>query len=176
MPARVVALGQAAAGDDGVGFAVLEELGRRGVPAGVQLLRAADATALVPLLETSATVVLVDATVGAPPGEVLALGDHELAEHGVQPLSSHGMRASEVIGLARLLYPERIAPSIHVVAVTIARPDRFRIGLSSVVEVAVPKAADKVIELLRGSTSGAPGPAARASQRRRHERGHGVES
>ena len=45
--ARVIALGQAAAGDDGVGFAILEEIRRRGVPAGVELTSAPDPTALL---------------------------------------------------------------------------------------------------------------------------------
>lgn len=148
--ARVIALGQAAAGDDGAGFAVLEELCRRGVPEGVELLKATDATALISLLETAAAVVLVDAAVGAAAGDVIALDERGLREHGVHPLSSHGMRVSEAIGLARLLAPERISPSIHVVALTIARPDRFALGLSPVVAAAVPKAADLVLDLVAG--------------------------
>jgi hydrogenase maturation protease len=150
MSPRVIALGQAAAGDDGVGFAILEELRRRGVPAGAELLRALDATALISLLETPAAVVLVDAVLGTPPGEVIELGADELREQGVQPVSSHGTGVAEAIGLARMLGPERISPSIRIVAVTIARPDRFRVGLSPAVEAAVGRAADRVLDLLGG--------------------------
>ena len=150
MQARVIALGQTAAGNDGVGLAVLEELRHRRIPAEVELLRARDATALITLLATHAGLVLVDAVVGAKPGEVIEIGVEELAAHRIQPVSSHGVGVSEVIGLARLLAPERVSPSIRLVAVGIARPDRFHVGLSPSVAASVVKAADKVLELVRG--------------------------
>ena len=46
MRARVIGLGQAAAGDDGVGLAVLDALRARGVPADVELVRATEDVAL----------------------------------------------------------------------------------------------------------------------------------
>jgi hydrogenase maturation protease len=144
-------LGQAAAGDDGVGFAVLEEIRRRGVPAGVELMSAADSTVLFALLETTEKVVLVDAALGATPGRVLQLEPDELAERGLVALSSHGIGVGQVIGLARLLSPERISPSVCIVAVTIARPDRYRSRLSCVVAGAVARAADRVLELVGAS-------------------------
>jgi hydrogenase maturation protease len=149
MQARVIALGQAAAGDDGVGFAVLEELQRRGVPRDIELLRVQEATALIPLLETPARVVLVDAAVGATPGDVIDLTADELSEEGVRPLSSHGMGIGDVIGLARTLSSDRISPSIRLVAITIARPGHFGHGLSPGVAAAVGRAADKVLDLVR---------------------------
>ncbi len=145
--ARVIALGQVAAGDDGVGFAVLDELRRRGVPPGVELLRAPDPSALVSLLEAPGTVVVVDAALGAEPGAVVEAPAEALGERGVRPLSSHGMSVVQALGLARLLAPGD-APAVHVVAVTIARPDRWRIGLSPAVKAAVPRAADAVLALV----------------------------
>ena len=146
--ARVIALGQAAAGDDGVGFAVLEELQRRGVPADMELHRAQEPTALIPLLETPARVVLVDAAVGATPGEVIELGADDLSQQRPQTLSSHGIGVGEAIALARQLSPEQISPSIRIVAVTIGPPDRCGHGLSPAVAAAVGWAADKVLELV----------------------------
>lgn len=157
MQARVIALGQAAAGDDGVGFAVLEELRRRGVPEHVELLRALDATALLSLLETPATVVLVDAALGLTPGEVIELAVDELPEQGVRTVSSHGMGVGQVVGLARLLSPERVSPSIRVIAVTIAHPDRFHDGLSPVVAAAVGRAANRVLRLVEAWSPRLPG-------------------
>jgi hydrogenase maturation protease len=148
--ARVIALGQAAAGDDGVGFAILEEIRRRGVPAGVELTSAPDPTALLALLETTDTVVLVDAVLGAIPGRVLQLEVEELSEQG-EPLSSHGIGVSQLIGLARLLSPDRISPSICIVAVTIARPHRYRRCLSPVVAGVVATAAQQVLALVGAS-------------------------
>jgi hydrogenase maturation protease len=149
MHTRVIALGQAAAGDDGVGFAVLEELRRRTLPAEMELVRAHEASALAPLLETRATVVLVDAVVGARPGEVLQLDGDDLASRGLQSVSSHGIGVAAIIELARLLAPSRVGPRVRIVAVAIARPDHFRVGLSPIVAAAVPRAADMVLELAR---------------------------
>jgi hydrogenase maturation protease len=150
MRARVIGLGQRAAGDDAVGLAVLEELQRRDIPPSVELLRANDATDLVWLLETSATVVLVDAAVGTKPGQVVTLGVADLACQQVQPVSSHGVGLPEVIELARLLSPERVGTSIRIVAITIDRPDGFRSNLSPSVAAAIPHAADCVLELAAG--------------------------
>lgn len=79
MRARVVGLGQRVAGDDGVGLAILERLRRTGVGPGVELFEVAEATALLPLLETPHPVFVVDAVVGAGPvGEVVDLSAEEI--------------------------------------------------------------------------------------------------
>jgi hydrogenase maturation protease len=150
MGARVIALGQAAAGDDGVGFAIVDELRRRGVPGGVELMRAAEATALIPLLDTPALVVLVDAAEADPPGEVLVVAPDDLASMQVHCVSTHGVGVADVIALARQLSPDHVSRSIRIVAVTIARPDRLRVGLSAPVAAAVGRAADTVLELVKG--------------------------
>lgn len=151
--ARVIALGQRAAGDDGVGPAILEELRCRDVPAGVELIPAEDAMGLVSLLETPGIVVLVDAVVGAIPGEVLSLPATDFATRAIRSVSSHGIDAGAVIELVRLLAPASIAPAIFAVGVTIAFPDRFRVGLSPGVAAAVPCAADRVLDLVVGASS-----------------------
>lgn len=147
MAARVIALGQEAAGDDGAGLAVLAELRRRGVPPEVELVRAGDAIGLTSLLETSARIILVDAAVGGSPGEVLELGAADLAQRRVTPISSHGMGVSEVIELTKRLAPERISPSIRIVAIAIPRPRHGHEGLTPAVAAAVGPAADLVLAL-----------------------------
>ena len=144
---RVIALGQPAAGDDGVGFAVFEELRRRAIPPSVELFRANDATDLLLLLEPSTTVIVVDAAVGASPGQVLVLSTADLAREGVKTVSSHGVGVGEIVELARLLSPDRVGTSIHLVAITIERPDRFRATLSPNVVAAIARAADRVLDL-----------------------------
>jgi hydrogenase maturation protease len=147
--ARVIALGQAAAGDDGVGFAVLDEIRQRGVPAGVELISAPDSTVLFTLLETTSKVVLVDAVLDATAGRVLELALDEVSEE-LQAVSSHGIGVGQLIGLARFLSPERISPSVCIVGVTIGRPDRYHLRLSPVVAAAVARAADRVLALVAG--------------------------
>ncbi|HSP80256.1 MAG TPA: hydrogenase maturation protease [Myxococcaceae bacterium] len=153
---RVIGLGQAAAGDDGVGLAVLEYLRVQGVPEGVELLEAEEPSALLPLLETPARVVLVDAVLAAPAGEVLELAPDELAQRGFSTLSSHGLGVAQAVALARLLSPEAVSPSIHVVGVSISRPERFREGLSPEVAAAIPHAASRVLTSLSPPETGVP--------------------
>lgn len=147
MRTRVVGIGQKVAGDDGVGIAVLDELSRRRVPEGTELLRLVDPMALVSLLETEDRVVLVDAVLASPPGVVMDLSPEEISSQASQPASSHGMGAARAIELARALSPDT-TPDLRVVAITIGRPDRYRVGLSPEVAAAVPKAADHVLQLL----------------------------
>jgi hydrogenase maturation protease len=148
--ARVIGLGQAAAGDDGVGLAVLDALGARGVPAGVELVRAPEDTALVALLETAVPVILVDAVLGSPAGEVLELDPAELAQRNGRAVSTHGIGVADAVELARTLVPDGVAPSIRVVAVTIERPARYEVRLSPAVAAALPRAVAHVLALVGG--------------------------
>lgn len=151
MGARVIGLGQAAAGDDGVGLAILDRLRAMGVPAGTTLFEAAEATGLIPLLETGDAVVLVDAVVGhGTVGEVLELDEQMLnaRPEGPRPLSTHGVDVGQAIALARVLSPGAISPRICLVGVTIARPLCYAHGLSPAVEAAVPRAARAVLTRL----------------------------
>jgi hydrogenase maturation protease len=146
MCARIIALGQPAAGDDGVGLAVLERL-RASVPGGVELCVAADATDLLALLATPSPVVLVDALLGEPAGEIREVAPEALDARSATAVSSHGLGIGEAIATARALYPETIAPRISVVAVVIGRPSSCRKGLSPRVAAAVDGAAALAISL-----------------------------
>jgi hydrogenase maturation protease len=147
MGTHVVGMGQKVAGDDGVGLAVLDELRRRSLPPGTVLVHLREPMDLIELLERQARVVLVDAVLASPPGVVVELGPEELSENAAQPASSHGMGAAQAIRLAQTLSPG-VEPRLCVVAVTIARPERYAIGLSPAVAAAVPEAADRVLSLL----------------------------
>jgi hydrogenase maturation protease len=147
---RVIALGQRAAGDDGVGLAVLEELRRHGVPEGIELVHAPEDGALITLLETRAAVVLVDAVLGREPGEVLELAPEELEARGLRPVSTHGLGAAQAIALARTVAPATVAPAIRIVGVTIAPPARYVQALSPAVAAAVPRAAARIRALVGG--------------------------
>jgi hydrogenase maturation protease len=144
MSARVIALGQPAAGDDGVGWAVLDAIDARGVPDGVELVRAREASAILPHLV--GRVVVVDAVVGASrPGEVRVLVESELDAAAPSSVSSHGIGVVQALALAREL--GQVA-AISIVAVGIGAPRRYAMGLSPEVAAAVPRAADTVLQLL----------------------------
>jgi len=148
--ARVIALGQAAAGDDGAGLAVLEALRRERLPPDVELLHAAEDSALITLLATPVPVVLVDAVLGGLPGEVVELVPEELDASGFRPVSTHGLGAARAIALARTLTPDAISPAIRIVGITIAPPARYVQALSPAVAAAVPRAVARVRALVEG--------------------------
>jgi hydrogenase maturation protease len=153
MRARVIALGQAVAGDDAVGFAVLEHLRRMGPPAGTELVAAREATALIELLQTARRVIIVDAVVGHPQvGEVLDLPEEALAggRPGPRPLSTHGVALGQAIELARVLAGGAAAKEVSLVGVAIAPPQRYTCGLSPAVQAAVPVAARVVLARVGG--------------------------
>ena len=150
MGARVIGIGQPAAGDDGVGIAVLRHLRGGGGRDGAELVEAAEPSALIPWLQGADPIVLVDAVLGGgEPGDVLRLTPESLAGSGVQPLSTHGMGVAQAVDLARTLEPDRVAHQIWIVGVCIERPRRFSHALSTAVGRAVPRAAAEVVTLLR---------------------------
>jgi hydrogenase maturation protease len=142
---RIIGLGQAAAGDDQVGLAVIEHLRAVGVPREVELLQVPEPRALLPLLEEGAPTVLVDAGLASPAGEVLVLELEELEVRGFTSVSTHGLGLAQAVALARLLSPEAASSSIRVVGVSIARPERFQQGLSPEVAEAIPRAAEHAL-------------------------------
>lgn len=145
---RVIAIGQTAAGDDGVGYAVLDRLRAEGVPPDVELMRADEDAALVTLLETPGPVVIVDAVLGSPPGRVVDLAPADLAAAALRPVSTHGIGVAQAIELARVVAGDQVAPSIRIVAITIERPAGYAHALSPAVAAAVASAAARVRALL----------------------------
>jgi hydrogenase maturation protease len=145
---RVIGMGQRVAGDDGAGLAALAALRAGGVPAGVELVVASDGSALIEQLDTSAEVILVDAALAPPPGRVLVLTPAQLAQVAGKPLSSHGLDAVQALALASVLLPD-LPRRIRIVAITIAAPQPFQVGLTEPVAAAVPQAVQRVLELTR---------------------------
>lgn len=151
MRSVVVAVGQSVAGDDAVGLVVVDELERRGVDAGVELLRLRQPLDLVSVFAERARLILVDALLAAPPGVVVELGLEDLSRQAAEPASSHGMGVVQAAELARVLYPS-VESEVRVVAVTIDAPRGCRVGLSPVVADAVPVAVARIVALLGGRT------------------------
>jgi hydrogenase maturation protease len=155
--AHVIGLGQGAAGDDSVGLVVLRSLRERALPSGIELHEFGEPSALVPLLSGDTPVIVVDAVLGDPAGAVVELSPDELGAHAPLRLSSHGLGVAEAIGLARVLAEGRSPPEIRIVAVTIARPERYQQGLSPEVAAAVPRAVKRVLSLVNHNCRSAKG-------------------
>jgi hydrogenase maturation protease len=146
----VVGLGQAMAGDDGVGPAVIGALQKRRLPDGCELLSLSNPMDLVALFESGCSVVLVDAVLASPPGRVIEVGIDELSLGALQLASSHGMGAIQAIRLAQALLPAMAPLPLRIVAITIEFPRRHHVGLSREVAAALPNAVETVLSLLRG--------------------------
>ncbi len=139
---KVIAVGNAFCGDDGVGAAVLAQLGAiwpadaADRPELIDL--GTDALALVDHLEPGGRCVVVDAAqMGLPPGEVAMFRPEEarLRIRG-DGLSLHGLGLAEAFGLAAHL--GRMPKDLLVIGVEPARV-AMGSGLSDVVAAAVPR-------------------------------------
>lgn len=148
MRVRVIGLGQRAAGDDGAGIAVIAALRRLGAPPNVECTVAAGPSALVPLLWTPCRVLVVDAVVANPAGEVIDLDVGDVHAGAPLGVSSHGLGVRQAIELARIAEPELTSPDIRIVGVTIARPARYSEELSPAVAAAVECAARRILEMV----------------------------
>ena len=143
---RVIGIGRASAGDDGVGLAVVDALRAASLGSGVDLCNVSEPTALIPLLEGASRVVLVDAVVGAGrAGEVLALSADDLDDVAPRLFSTHGVSVAQALALARALAPDGPSADVKIVAVCIARPAGPAHGLSAPIAEAVPRAAAAVV-------------------------------
>jgi hydrogenase maturation protease len=146
---RVIALGRRGAGDDAAGLAVLDRL-RALAPHGVELLEAAEPSALIDWLRSGGPVMIVDALAGAPAGEVRILRAEDLP---VEPggLSVHGLTPGRAVALARSLGS---APLLAVVGLGVGPTPRCQgEKLSPEVAAGVEATARRVLALL-GCSSG----------------------
>jgi hydrogenase maturation protease len=147
--ALVAGLGQPAAGDDGVGIAVIVRLRAEGNVDGVLYETITDPSALVERLQSGVPTIIVDALVGGgKPGDVIVL-DAERLTGDTRPLSTHGISVAQAISLARALAPDSVSAIVWVVGIVAARSNVGETALSAKVAAAVPRACAKIHELLR---------------------------
>lgn len=143
MRTAVIGLGNPLRGDDGVGPRVIEELHRRGLPAGVVAIDGGNAGLdLLDELEKWERVIIVDAAeLGLEPGSFVRFTADEI-EFQDNSFSSHSASLGEVLLLAQAL--GRQLPQIVVFGVQPADMG-WREGLSQAVEAAVPALSEAVL-------------------------------
>jgi hydrogenase maturation protease len=136
---KVIAVGNAFYGDDGVGAAVLEAIRESGSFPGAELIDLqTDALALLDHFEPGRSHVIVDAAqMGLAAGEVAAFRPDEVRLRIRQDnLSVHGFGLAEAFALAGQL--ERMPADVLIVGVEPARIE-IDTGLSDAVAAAVPR-------------------------------------
>ena len=109
----VLGLGNTICGDDGLGVAAVEALGRAWeAPEGMRVLDGGTlGLSLLPWLQRSDRVILVDAIAAdAPPGSQVRLEGDDVAHAAVHRLSVHQVGVADLLDGARLVgdAPERI--------------------------------------------------------------------
>src|SRR5579884_4079113 len=142
--AKIIGLGQDAAGDDGVGLAVARRVSEIGVPAGVEVIEHAEPSSIIrEVIGGAERVILIDAVIdGAGGGRVLEIDPSRANASNLQPLSTHGMGLLEAIDLARALDGNAMPRRLAIVGITIERPSRYENALSKAVAAAIRPAAE----------------------------------
>ena len=142
MAVRIIGVGRRAGGDDGAGPAVIDRLRKEYEPAHYELHEIPEPSALIPLLEESERVIIVDAALGAgAPGTVLVVRPEELDNCPISSVSTHGMSVGQAISLARVLASGKVCLEIYIVAIAAKKPIGVVFGLSPEVELAIEQAA-----------------------------------
>jgi hydrogenase maturation protease len=147
MPLRtlVIGYGNMLRRDDGVGPLVARRLASLGVS------NVVEASQLLPehieAVAVAEVVVLVDAAVDLPPGEVRRTSLQPAAT-GVPPVDLHELRPEGLVTAARELYGG--TPQVWLVSVGVADVD-FGERLSPTVEAALPRAVAAVLDIVAGS-------------------------
>jgi len=151
-PVLVLGLGNPLLGDDGVGWRVVEELGRdpRGVGSAELDRLAVGGLTLMERLAGSERVILVDAfaTGDRPAGTVTCMRLEDARLRDASHLdSAHDAPLGVALATGRRL-GAAIPTDITVVAIEAERVDVFGESLSPSVEAAVPRAVDAIVDLL----------------------------
>jgi hydrogenase maturation protease len=145
----IVGVGQRLAGDDGVGPAVIDRLRASRLPADIVLREVREPSALVPMLhEVGGTLVIVDAVLAEPPGQVRALDPASIERAPPGAAFCHGLSVGQALALAAATRStEGAPPEVRIVAVNVAQPIRGASGLSPAVAASVDEAAGLAVTL-----------------------------
>lgn len=149
--AQVIGVGQPFAGDDGVGRVVLAALRSKALPEGTTLCEVAEPSQLIELLPLSSRTIVVDAVLQRPPGSVGVYTALDLDEAALASVSTHGLSVGQCLALSKTLHPGLSWKKLWVVAIGIDAPREYRQGLSPEVAKAVPRAVERIEELLEGT-------------------------
>ncbi|MFP5342411.1 MAG: hydrogenase maturation protease [Candidatus Limnocylindria bacterium] len=150
-PPLVIGFGNGLRADDGVGPEVAAWLAADPRMAGATVLARHQLTPdLAADIARAAFVVLIDASMDQPPGEisVAAIG----ASRPSAGASTHHVDPALLVDLAAELYGR--VPEVIVIGVGAASTDGFD-GLSAPVRAAIPRLVDAVVALVDGRTEGA---------------------
>jgi len=147
---KIIAVGNPAYGDDGIGAAVLEALRSDGLEPGVELIDVqTDALAMIDHFTADGTHVIIDAAgMGETPGSVVRFTPDEVRLRiNWDHLSMHGFGLAETFALAASIGEMPVKVVIIGVEPEIVEFDR---GLSAAVAAAIPEIVSLIQTEVRG--------------------------
>jgi hydrogenase maturation protease len=157
--AAIVGIGEPSAGDDGVGFRVVERLRPlldRSYRVELSMLR--DPSELTSLLPGRERALVIDALLDPEQEGAVELRDARglarKARMRAAPVSSHGLDVLSAIELARSLASGQSFPEVSVLTIAIRRPTRLEPSLSRTAERAAESAVARALDWARGVTVG----------------------
>ncbi len=147
----VVCIGNELVADDGVGWAVYQELEKLVLPEGVRLVfLGLGGIDLLEALEGEDLLVVVDGVqLGKVPGTVHRWD--QLPYAPARPVSGHGIGVREALTIGTHLYPERIPQKTLLLGIEGRCFDRLGDGLSPEVAQAVPEVVRLIVQLVDGA-------------------------
>lgn len=142
----VLGVGNSIMGDDGVGLELLAGLSSRRRDGVSYVDGAVGGMELVPVVQESTRLLILDAVAGAVPGTVVRLRGDQVPRMLATKLSPHQVGLLDVLAASRLLGSE---PDEVAVVGVVPESVELRLGLSTVVADAVPEAvaaAERIID------------------------------
>jgi hydrogenase maturation protease len=147
MTTRIVCVGNELVSDDGLGIRIGRVLQGLALPAGVEVVFAADiGLDLIDTVMSTARLVLVDATrTDHPPGTVTILSLDAVSQLAQAPCCCHAVGLPELLRLACHLAPESVPGEVVLVGIEAEVLDQFGTVLSPAVAKALPDAVEEVL-------------------------------
>ncbi len=149
--ALVVCIGNDLVADDGVGYAIYDELvADTTLPENTRLkLLGLGGMDLIEEIEGEDILIVVDALqLGFDSGTVHELSWDELPYMEPRPVSGHGIGVREAIEVAKRLYADRVPKEIYLVGIEGECFDQLGKGLTPIVSEAVPTAVTAIRNIL----------------------------
>ena len=147
MNTKVLGVGQASAGDDGIGLVAARAVRAENL-VGTNVRELTDPLMLVDELQNCRHAIIIDALVdGSTPGSIRVLNAKQLAGVDFLPLSSHSISVKQALELAHNLSDDNTA-RVDIIGISINKPEHLGEGLSPAVKQCLPKVIATIKQLI----------------------------
>jgi hydrogenase maturation protease len=144
----IIGVGNLLMGDEGLGVHVVEELNKRELPPGVEVIDGGTGgIVLLNLMEGADKVIIVDAVLGGKePGEIYVLGVDRLVKGVVKFFSLHEMDLLSTLRIGKEL--GKLPPELVLVGVEPKNYQEYSMDLTPEVKAVIPRVIEVLLNLL----------------------------